>query len=191
MYVGNQLRKSEKELEPKQLTMVIEAEKVRLVSDKPLPDGFSLRGYKHGDENSWISLLNCGDFDSQWDSERFQEYMTQDERLEGSSVILKDEIIVAATFASVQDSSKQVGRVDFVVSHPDFRGLGLGKVVLIEVLRFLRKKNYKTIMLYTDDWRIPALGMYLSLGFEPEITRHDMPGRWDKIKNTLDSKSRK
>ena len=79
--------------------MVIEAEKVRLVSDKPLPDGFSLRGYKHGDENSWISLLNCGDFDSQWDSERFQEYMTQDERLEGSRVILKDEIIVAATFA--------------------------------------------------------------------------------------------
>ena len=185
------MRKSEKELEPKQLTMVIEAEKVRLVSDKPLPDGFSLRGYKHGDENSWISLLNCGDFDSQWDSERFQEYMTQDERLEGSSVILKDEIIVAATFASVQDSSKQVGRVDFVVSHPDFRGLGLGKVVLIEVLRFLQKKNYKTIMLYTDDWRIPALGMYLSLGFEPEITRHDMPDRWDKIKNTLHSKSKK
>ena len=185
------MRKSEKELEPKQLTMVIEAEKVRLVSDKPLPDEFSLRGYKHGDEKSWISLLNCGDFDSQWDSERFQEYMTQDERLEGSRVILKDEIIVAATFASVQDSSKQVGRVDFVVSHPDFRGLGLGKVVLIEVLRCLGNKNYKTIMLYTDDWRIPALGMYLSLGFEPEITRHDMPGRWDKIKNTLDSKSKK
>ena len=181
--------KSEKELEPKQLTMVIDAEKVMLISDKHLPDGFSLRPYKHGDEKSWIALLNCGDFDSQWDSQRFQEYMAQDERAEGSRVILKDEMIVAATFASVQDSSNEVGRVDFVVSHPDFRGLGLGKVVLIEVLRCLRNKNYKTIMLYTDDWRIPALGMYLSLGFEPEITRHDMPSRWDKIKNTLDSKS--
>ena len=181
--------KSEKELEPKQLTMVIDAEKVRLISDKFLPEGFLLRPYKHGDEKSWIALLNCGDFDSQWDSQRFQEYMAQDERAEGSRVILKDEMIVAATFASVQDSSKEVGRVDFVVSHPDFRGLGLGKVVLIEVLRCLGNKNYKTIMLYTDDWRIPALGMYLSLGFEPEITRHDMPARWDKIKNTLDSKS--
>lgn len=181
--------KSEKELEPKQLTMVIDAEKVRLISDKFLPEGFLLRPYKHGDEKSWIALLNCGDFDSQWDSQRFQEYMAQDERAEGSRVILKDEMIVAATFASVQDSSKKVGRVDFVVSHPDFRGLGLGKVVLIEVLRCLGNKNYKTIMLYTDDWRIPALGMYLSLGFEPEITRDDMPARWDKIKNTLDSKS--
>ena len=181
--------KLEKELEPKQLTMVIDAEIARLISDKHLPDGFSLRPYKHGDEKSWIALLNCGDFDSQWDSQRFQEYIAQDERAEGSRVILKDEMIVAATFASVQDSSKEVGRVDFVVSHPDFRGLGLGKVVLIEVLRCLGNKNYKTIMLYTDDWRIPALGMYLSLGFEPEITRHDMPARWDKIKNTLDSKS--
>ena len=94
----------------------------------------------------------------------FQEYMTQYEREEGSRVILKDEMIVAATFASIQDNSMKIGRVDYVVSHPDFRGLGLGKMVLIEVLRYLSKKNFKTIMLYTDDWRIPALGMYLSLG---------------------------
>ena len=181
----------EKKLDPKQLTLVIGVDQVREIPDKFLPHGFSLRTYKDGDEQSWISLLNCGDFNSIWDSEKFHAYMEQDERVEGSRVIVQNEKIVAATFASVQDSFNKIGRVDFVVAHPNFRGLGLGKVVLIEVLKYLANRDFKTIMLSTDDWRIPALGMYLSLGFESEITRHDMPNRWESVKKTLQSKSYK
>ncbi len=41
------------------------------------------------------------------------------------------------------------------------------------------------VMLFTDDWRLPAIGLYLSMGFEPQMNREDMPGRWDRIRAKL------
>ena len=42
-----------------------------------------------------------------------------------------------------------------------------------------------TVILYTDDWRLEAIGLYLSLGFEPQMTRDDMPDRWSDIMQKL------
>ena len=44
--------------------------------------------------------------------------------------------------------------------------------------------------LLTDDVRLPAIALYLSLGFAPDMTRDDMPGRWEKIMRQLDAGSR-
>ena len=38
---------------------------------------------------------------------------------------------------------------------------------------------------FTDDWRLPAIGLYLSMGFEPQMTREDMPRRWESIRRNL------
>ena len=34
-------------------------------------------------------------------------------------------------------------------------------------------------------WRLEAIGLYLSLGFEPQMTRDDMPDRWSDIMQKL------
>lgn len=152
-----------------------------------IPDGYKLRGYLPGDEDSWLETLNLGEFGGNWDRQRFDDYIAGPERTEGSVVAVQGDRIVAATFASVEAGVDFTGRVDFVVSHPKVRGLGLGRAVCTGVVRYLVNKGYTQVILYTDDWRLPAIALYLSMGFEPRMTRTDMPGRWRRVKENLEA----
>ncbi len=173
-------------LPPKQLSMAMSAERSRRMPRAKLAPGFELRAYRPGDEDGWIALIGAGEFGSAWDRRRFEEYIAAPERREGSRVAAMGGRIAAATFASVEDAAESVGRVDFVVSHPDVRGLGLGRAVCSEVTRYLVGRGYGSVMLYTDDWRLPAIGLYLSMGFEPQMSREDMPARWRAIMEALE-----
>ncbi len=174
-------------LPPKQLSMIITAETAGRMPATAPASGFRLRAYQPGDEDSWVALINTGDYGSDWDRAQFEEYMTGPERMTGSRVAERGGVIVAATFASVQHDMDNTGRVDFVTSLPEYRGLGLGRLVCSEVARYLVDRGYSRVILFTDDWRLPAISLYLSMGFEPQMTREDMPGRWDKIKRNLEA----
>ena len=150
-----------------------------------LPPGYELRTYRPGDEDSWIDTINTGEFGSLWDRAHFEEYLRGPEGMEGSRLVVRNGQVVAATFASVEEGTPEVGRVDFVVSRPEHRGLGLGRVVCTEVVRGLIEKGYAKVVLYTDDWRLPAIGLYLSMGFDPRMDREDMPERWERIRTKL------
>ena len=172
-------------LPPKQLSMSITAQKFRRLEDVAVPEGYVLRGYRPGDEDGWVSLLNEGAFETSWDRDRLDEYLSDQERREGSRVIVHDDEIAAATFASRREGPVRVGVLDYVVSHPDHRNNGLGRAVCAAVLRFFAERGYETVTLTTDDWRLPAIKVYLSLGFEPQMTREDMHGRWRTVLERL------
>lgn len=53
-----------------------------------------------------------------------------------------------------------------VAFDPAYRGKTLGKAVCHVVMRYLVDKGYDTIVLETDDWRVPAIRIYQGLGFE-------------------------
>ena len=178
---------SDEELPPKQLSMIITAETARRMPATALASGFRLRFYQPGDEDSWVALINTGEYGSDWDRARFDEYISGPERKEGSRVVERDGIIVAATFASVQHDMDDMGRVDFVTSLPEYRGFGLGRLVCSKVVRYLVDRGYSRVILFTDDWRLPAIGLYLSMGFEPQMTREDMPERWEAIRRNLEA----
>ena len=159
--------------------MLIVRDRVLELPDPPAV-GYTLRGYQPGDEKAWVALFEHGDF-SEWSVERFDSYLQGPERREGSHAVLKGGSIVAASFASVQPDAENMGRLDFVVSHPDHRGNGLGRVVCTAVMKHLAGRGYGSTVLFTDDWRLPAIGLYLSLGFVPRMTCDDMPARWKAI----------
>ena len=173
------------DLPPKQLSMVITAEQARRMPEPGLPPGYELRAYRPGDEDSWVDAINTGEFYGVWDRAHFEEYIRGPERMEGSRLVVRDRQVVAATFASIEEDAPELGRLDFVVSRPEYRGLGLGRVVCTEVVRGLIEKGYDSVVLYTDDWRKPAIGLYLSMGFEPRMDREDMPERWERIRAKL------
>lgn len=175
------------DLPPKQLSMIITAQTAARMPVPAPPTGFCLRSYQPGDQDSWVALINTGDYGSDWDRARFDEYILGPERKEGSRVVERDGMLVAATFASVQPDMEDMGRVDFVTSLPEHRGLGLGRLVCSAVVRYLIDKGYSRVILFTDDWRLPAIGLYLSMGFEPQMTRDDMPGRWESIRRNLEA----
>lgn len=174
------------ELPPKQLSMTISASRAGDMPEYTVPEGFEVRRYHPGDEESWTELLNTGEYGSNWNRDRLDRFLAGPERAAGSVVVARDNRLVAATFASIEVGRDCMGRVDFVTSHPDVRGLGLGRVVCTGVVRYLVDKGYREVILYTDDWRLPAIGLYLSMGFEPQMTRSDMPERWQRVREKLE-----
>jgi mycothiol synthase len=173
---------------PKQLSMTLALDGVGSLALPTLPEGYLQRSYRPGDEAGWLELLLACGFD-EWDLKAVDEHLRDLERREGSSVVVRGGRIVAATFASRQNSPRRAGVLDYVVCHPEYRGLGLGRAVCVAVLRFFAGRGYDSAVLLTDDWRLPAVGLYLSLGFTPEMTRDDMPARWETVRKELARRS--
>ncbi len=187
-------------LPPQQLRMVIEKEAVCQLSDVVVPTDYVLRPYRFGDVASWADTLRKGGF-TDWTEARVQDYLKDAERKEGSSLVEFGGRIVAATFASRLGNQphnpsdavagpSNVGVLDFVVTHPEHRGRGLGKATCSAVARFLVSRGCETIELGTDDWRLPAIHVYLSMGFRPVMNRSDMPGRWAAVIEKLKESGR-
>ena len=171
---------------PKQLRMTVPASRVRKLPDVAMPSGCELRAYRPGDERSWLRLMDLGGFQG-WDFQRLQAFLKGAERREGSRVVAKGTTIVAATFASRATQDRKIGALDYVVTHPRHRHRRLARAVCTAVLRFLEGRNYKTVTLATDDWRLDAITLYLSLGFVPVMEGEDMPSRWTEVMKQLKS----
>ncbi len=52
---------------------------------------------------------------------------------------------------------------------------GLGRAVCAAVVRRLLSAGYHRIYLKTDDFRLPAITVYLRMGFVPFLYQQDMP----------------
>jgi len=165
--------------------MCVDAEDVPRLPDISLEEGYALRGYVPGDEERLLDLLHAVDFFRDSDLEYLKAYLAKPERCEGTRFVVLGEDIVAVTFASRRSLEPMIGGLDFVACHPDHRGKGFGRAVCTAVLKYLVDRGYRRVTLSTDDWRLPAIRTYLSLGFVPEMCREDMPGRWKAIYEKL------
>lgn len=165
--------------------MATDASRARALPPPRIPEGYELRGFQPGDEGQWLALLHLGGF-AHWDLEGVEKYLEDPVRRDGSRIVTKGDRLVAATFATPHESLDGVGYLDYVVSDPDHRGLSLGRAVCAGVMRFFVEQGYDSIILLTDDWRLPAIGLYLSLGFDPVMEREDMPSRWQAIMAELE-----
>lgn len=185
------------ELAPKQLCMVIEAAGVRGMPDTAVTEGYEVRGYREGDVATLAETLqavgfrNCG-------VDRVLETLEDADRRAGSALAEHRGAIVAVTFASrtSADGTNPVtakpgepwreGVLDYVATHPDHQGRGLGRATCTAVSRYLVEQGCETVQLLTDDWRLPAIHLYLSMGYQPVMSRSDMPERWAAIMSELE-----
>ena len=176
------------EHEPRQLSMTMRRDRLLRLSGTRVREGYDLRRCRAGDSDGIAGVLDASGFQG-WTAGRVADYLAEPERGAGSRVVARGTRIVASTFASWQEMGR-IGVLDYVACHPDHRGLGLGRAVCLGVLGFFAGRGYESVTLSTDDVRLPAIALYLSLGFAPEMTRGAMPGRWEKIMRQLDAGSR-
>ncbi len=185
------------ELSAKQLCMVVSAAGVLAMPDVGVPEGYELRGYRLGDEEHLAGTLQAVGF-RDCGVEQVLETLADADRRAGSAVVAFEGRIVGSTFASRMLAERvspvtgtpgeplREGVLDYVATHPDHQGRGLGRATCTAVSRYLVAQGCELVSLLTDDWRLPAIHLYLSLGFEPVMNREDMPGRWNAVINELE-----
>lgn len=87
-----------------------------------------------------------------------------DPKRERSWIAEKDGENVGCIFLVKQ--SDEVAKICMLLVHPKARGLGIGKRLVEECIRFARQKGYKKITLWTNDILTTARRIYQQAGFK-------------------------
>ena len=101
-------------------------------------------------------------------------------------VICHGGIPIATATAWLYDKSPDsTGYVHMVGAMPEWKGRGLGYQVSLAALHEMKREGKKDAVLHTDDFRLAAVKIYLSLGFEPEMNHESHESRWEQVYQKL------
>lgn len=149
-----------------------------------IPDGFTLRTYRDGDALGWEDLTESTlGFRLDFEKDIMGNPFFTKERV---FFICKGEQLVATAIAWCDgDDPEKIGYVHMVGANPEFKGKGLGYQVSLATLHKMAEENKQSVILHTDDFRLPALAIYLRLGFKPDMTHESHEARWQAVYKAL------
>lgn len=176
-----------------QLQMVYPPHRFNSLPEPPIPDGYRLRNLRPGEEEQYLALMRKVGFAGRWTVADVQRFMRN--VLPGGFFVVEHELtgeLVATAMANHSPSEQHpnAGVLDWVAADPQHGNKGLGKAVTAAVVRLLVQRGYERIYLLTDDWRLPAIATYLSVGWEPHIYDEQMRERWEKVLQQLNKSNR-
>ena len=168
---------------PPQLQMIWPRARRSAPAVPPVPAGYALRTYREGDREPYIQLMRRAGFET-WDEARalrvFEKMLP-----EGLFFVVHDMtgglVTTAAAQAIPREHHPTGAELGWVGADPDHRRKGLGYIVCAAVTRRMLATDHPTMYLLTDDSRLPAISVYLKLGWIPFLYLPDMEGRWRAV----------
>ena len=151
----------------------------------PLVAPYRLGAYTPGDEDAWTDLLNGygrGELGA-WTPERLQAEILAHLVAGTQRFIWSGD--VAAAGAGVYERSPSCWEVGWVATLWSHRGRGLGRQVTAAALAAALDLPSRPVFLFTDDFRVPAIRLYLSLDFLPDCIHPSHGRRWQAIFDQL------
>lgn len=164
-----------------QLQMVLSPRRLAGFRRPPCPAGYRLRTWRAGDGPAYMALMRRAGFGG-WNAvERVLAGA-----LPGGIFFAVDRrsgCLVATATAQHRPRPGQPfgGELGWVAVDPAHRGCRLGRVVSAAAVQRLAAAGYRRVYLCTDDWRLPAIGLYRDLGFRPWSTGPESAGRWRRV----------
>ncbi len=152
----------------------------------PIADGYVIRTFEAGDEAGLGRVYSA----SALGTETVEQVRS---RLHGHPCFQPERVFVAVTgelivgTASAWQSARDpgVGYLHMLGVLPDYRGQHLGAALTVATLDYARREGFSAQRLLTDDWRLPAIRLYLALGYDPIVTDCTHPRRWRKVARNL------
>jgi ribosomal protein S18 acetylase RimI-like enzyme len=76
-------------------------------------------------------------------------------------------------------TSKVEAQLRWFIVHPDYRGQGLGKILLDEALKFCKERKYGKVFLWTTSELTAGFHLYTQAGFKKtEVKSHNVWGKF-------------
>ncbi len=162
--------------------------------DFPIPEGWTLRTYRPGDEVIWTRI--CENGLSAPDDGTLRDWrcaiLNQKSIVPERDVffICRENDIPEATLTAYVDQSEGFGDIHMVAAAPSIRGNNVNRMMLAHGMRKLDKEmpnRPRYTELTTDDFRLPAIVGYLKSGFRPVVydNEEEMIARWKKVCDEL------
>ena len=147
-----------------------------------LPEDMEIRTHREGDEKDWEALI-----EDAFDHPYSFSFLTSRPEYDPKTVfyLLKNGRKIATTTAVENPLYPGEGWLRMVGVCKASRGVGAGKKITLAALCDLYKRGYKTALLSTDDRRLAAISLYLSLGFEPVYMHESHEVRWKAVRSEL------
>ncbi len=151
-----------------------------------LPEGYSIRTSRGGAGAHWARILGRA-FDGvdTWPVEKYREIMLADPAWRADRIffICDPDGMPCATAGAYRAKrwGPEAGYLHWVGVCPDHRGRRLGYAVSLACLHKFRAEGCDCAVLQTDDFRLPAIRIYLRLDFEPLVIHPNQPARWDAV----------
>ena len=171
-----------------QLQMVWPASRLTTPPVVALPVGYTLRTYRRGDEPDFYRVMALAGWPG-WDDARLQPWIARIPPESWFMITHDATNILVATAMGLHDHSDDHpfgGELGWVAVDPAHAGQGLGTAVCAAVTARLIGAGYCNLHLYTEDWRLAALKLYLKLGYIPFLYTPAMPAQWRLICEQLD-----
>lgn len=149
--------------------------------------GYAVRSYRQGDGAAWCRLVNEG-IGGDWMEAGFQREMEGAQEFQAADLLfaVAGVEVVGTAWALLRESFPSgVGTIHMVAVAPEHRGRGLGRLLVLSALRRLRERGATRAKLLTDDVRLPAIKMYLGVGFRPLLTHESHVERWHRVYGEL------
>lgn len=151
--------------------------------DLKLPVGMSLHTHEEGTKESWEELIENA-FENAYSFEKCIEY-GGNYKPEYVFYLKKDGVDIATITAVEKEEFPGEGWFRMVGVRKEARGTGAGWIICLAALHSLAERGYKTVVLSTDDERLPAIGLYYKLGFRPIYTHESHKERWKNVFSKL------
>ena len=154
------------------------------------PDNYHIRTYRKGDEAHWALIMDKAFVDRGRTVQDTYDNVINQPNFDPNGfcfVVHKNIPIGTACGWNRSTDGKQVGYIDMLAVLPEHTGHKLGKWLTLFLLYYFRTQHATSVMLDTDDFRLPAIKNYLNLGFAPMYLRENHAQRWQNIFEELGS----
>src|SRR5258706_4583132 len=161
-------------------------EDLESIPEFALPESYSLRWYRPGDEASWTHIQRRSDDLNQITTELFERQFGSDSALLAArQCFLLDpegaEIGTGTAWFDHEFEGRDFGRVHWIAIVPQYQGRGLAKPLMTAVCRRLRDLGHARACLSTSSARVKAIRLYLQFGFKPLIQSMEEREAWRSL----------
>jgi GNAT superfamily N-acetyltransferase len=156
-----------------------------------LPAGYALRPYREGDRDTWMDIERASESFRTIEDDLFEKQFGDDlAEMPARCRFLvgpdgSDVGTITAWFDN-QYGGKCWGRVHWVAIRPEHRGRGLARPMVAATMRQMVELGHRRSILDTQTPRLPAIRVYLDLGFVPDMTYLNAADAWRRIRAYMD-----
>jgi mycothiol synthase len=147
-----------------------------------LPAGYAARHFRSGDETAWDRVIDASFGPNA--GRAFAQLMAKDAAFRPERVWFLwygDEPVATTSAWHRPEWGEDCGYIHYVGVIPTHSGKGLGTQINLVALHHMVREGRRKAALETDDFRLPALKIYLRLGFKPLLVHENQRQRWRSV----------